>query len=45
MIQKLQIELGGRPFSMETGRVAKQASGSVVVQYGETVVLVTAVSS
>jgi len=30
---------------METGRVAKQASGSVVVQYGETVVLVTAVSS
>jgi len=45
MMQKLQIELGGRPFSMETGRVAKQASGSVVVQYGETVVLVTAVSS
>ena len=45
MMQKLQIELGGRSFSMETGRVAKQASGSVVVQYGETVVLVTAVSS
>src|SRR4030066_272082 len=45
MMQKLQIELGGRPFSMETGKVAKQASGSVVVQYGETVVLVTAVSS
>ncbi len=45
MMQKLEIELGGRPFSMETGKVAKQASGSVVVQYGETVVLVTAVSS
>jgi polyribonucleotide nucleotidyltransferase len=45
MMQKLQIELGGRPFSIETGKVAKQASGSVVVQYGETVVLVTAVSS
>ncbi len=45
MIQKLQIDLGGRPFSIETGKVAKQANGSVVVQYGETVVLVTAVSS
>lgn len=45
MIQKLQIELGGRTFSIETGKVAKQANGSVVVQYGETVVLVTAVSS
>ena len=41
MVQKLQIDLGGRPFSVETGRVAKQANGSVMVQYGETVVLVT----
>ncbi|MBM4346749.1 MAG: polyribonucleotide nucleotidyltransferase [Deltaproteobacteria bacterium] len=45
MVQKLQIDVGGRPFSIETGKLAKQASGSVVVQYGETVVLVTAVSS
>lgn len=45
MVQKLQIDFGGRPFSVETGRVAKQANGSVVVQYGETVVLVTAVTS
>jgi polyribonucleotide nucleotidyltransferase len=45
MVQKLQIEFGGRPFSIETGKVAKQANGSVVVQYGETMVLVTAVSS
>jgi polyribonucleotide nucleotidyltransferase len=45
MVQKLQIDVGGRPFSIETGKMAKQASGSVVVQYGETVVLVTAVSS
>jgi polyribonucleotide nucleotidyltransferase len=45
MVQKLQIEFGGRPFSIETGKVAKQANGSVVVQYGETIVLVTAVSS
>ena len=43
MVQKLQVDLGGRPFSVETGRVARQAHGSVLVQYGETVVLVTAV--
>jgi polyribonucleotide nucleotidyltransferase len=43
MVQKLQVDLGGRPFSVETGRVARQANGSVLVQYGETVVLVTAV--
>ncbi len=45
MNQKLQIDFGGRPFSIETGKVAKQANGSVMVQYGETVVLVTAVTS
>jgi polyribonucleotide nucleotidyltransferase len=43
MAQKLQINLAGRPFSIETGKVARQANGSVLVQYGETVVLVTAV--
>ncbi|MBN2602234.1 MAG: polyribonucleotide nucleotidyltransferase [Candidatus Marinimicrobia bacterium] len=43
MIRK-QITLGGREFSIETGRMAKQAHGSVVVQYGDTMVLVTAVS-
>lgn len=43
MIQKIQIDFGGRSFSIETGRVARQANGSVLVQYGETVVLVTAV--
>ena len=45
MNHKLQIDFGGRPFSIETGKVAKQANGSVMVQYGETVVLVTAVTS
>jgi polyribonucleotide nucleotidyltransferase len=45
MNHKLQIDFGGRPFSVETGKVAKQANGSVMVQYGETVVLVTAVTS
>jgi len=45
MSLKRQIDFGGRPFSIETGKVAKQANGSVMVQYGETVVLVTAVVS
>jgi polyribonucleotide nucleotidyltransferase len=35
-------ELGGRPISIETGKMARQASGSVVVRYGDTVVLVAA---
>ena len=43
MIRK-QITLGGRELSIETGRMAKQAHGSVVVQYGDTMILVTAVS-
>ncbi len=45
MIHRLEIDFAGRPLSIETGKVAKQANGSVLVRYGETVVLVTAVSS
>src|SRR4030043_1997965 len=45
MNHKLQIDFGGRPFSIETGKVARQASGSLLGQYGETVVLVTAVTA
>jgi len=45
MIKSCSIEINGQPLYVETGRVAKQASGSVVVTYGETVVLVTAVST
>ncbi len=40
-----EIEIGGKIFSIETGRFAKQASGSVMIKYGETMVLVTAVSA
>jgi polyribonucleotide nucleotidyltransferase len=39
---KLQIDFHGRPFSIETGRMAKQAGGSAFVVFGETVVLATA---
>src|SRR5947209_11653663 len=45
MIQKASIDLGGREFSVEIGKIAKQADGAVVVRYGDTVVLVTACSA
>ena len=38
----VEREIGGRVLSIETGRVAKQAHGSALVRYGDTVVLVTA---
>ena len=38
------IKLGDKELMVETGKVAKQADGSVVIRYGETMVLVTAVS-
>ena len=41
----LNEEIGGKTLSIQTGKVAKQASGSVVVQYGDTIVLVTVVSA
>jgi len=41
----LKTEFGGKTLSIQTGKVAKQASGSVVVQYGETIVLVSVVSA
>ncbi|MBI5584520.1 MAG: polyribonucleotide nucleotidyltransferase, partial [Deltaproteobacteria bacterium] len=45
MHQTLTTEINGRVLSIETGLVAKQANGAVMVQYGETIVLVTAVST
>jgi polyribonucleotide nucleotidyltransferase len=39
------VNFGGKELSIETGRMAKQADGSVVVRYGDTMVLVTAVAS
>ena len=39
--ETVSLELGGRSLTLETGRMAKQAAGAVVVSYGETVVLVT----
>ena len=42
---KVELELGGRTLSIETGKLAKQADGSAVIRFGETVVLGTAVRS
>ena len=44
-IKKFQTEIGDRTLTLETGRLAMQADASVVVSYGETVVLATAVMS
>jgi polyribonucleotide nucleotidyltransferase len=45
MYKKIEMDFYGRPLVIETGRMAKQASGAAVVSYGETVVLVTVVAS
>src|SRR3954468_15766738 len=39
------IEWGGRPLTLETGRVARQADGAVLATYGNTVVLCTVVAA
>src|SRR3989338_119161 len=43
MAQRVSTSLGSATLSLETGKVAKQADGSDMVQQGDTVVLVTAV--
>ncbi|MCK5160931.1 MAG: polyribonucleotide nucleotidyltransferase, partial [Candidatus Aureabacteria bacterium] len=45
MIKKVEKEIGGKVLSIEVGKLARQADGAVVVRYGDTMVLVTAVSS
>ena len=45
MVYRESMELGKHSLSLETGRLAKQANGSVYVRYGDTVVLVTACSN
>ena len=45
MYKKIEMEFYGRPLVIETGRMAKQASGAAIVSYGETVVLVTATAT
>jgi len=42
---KVEVEFNGQPFTIETGKVARQADGAVIVTYGETKVLCTVVSA
>ncbi|MEE9441799.1 MAG: polyribonucleotide nucleotidyltransferase [candidate division Zixibacteria bacterium] len=45
MIHSVKLEIGGRTLTIETGRIAKQANGAVIIKYGDTVILTTAVAS
>ncbi|MCG8358023.1 MAG: polyribonucleotide nucleotidyltransferase, partial [Kiloniellales bacterium] len=44
-VHRKEIEWGGRTLSLETGRIARQADGSVLAKYGETIVLCTVVGA
>ncbi|MCK4886907.1 MAG: polyribonucleotide nucleotidyltransferase [Planctomycetes bacterium] len=44
-VTRVERSIGGRTLSIETGKIARQADGAVVVQYGETIVLITVVTS
>jgi polyribonucleotide nucleotidyltransferase len=37
--QRIEIQFAGRPLTLETGRLAKQAAGSALVRYGDTMVI------
>ena len=41
----VEIDWGGRPLKLETGKIARQADGAVLATYGETVVLATVVAA
>ena len=45
MVHRVEMTLGGRTLSLETGRLAEQASGSVLARYGDTIVLAAATAS
>lgn len=44
-MEQFQMDLSGRTLTIETGELAKQAGGAVMVRYGDTAVLVTATGS
>jgi polyribonucleotide nucleotidyltransferase len=44
MYKKIDVEIGGKTITFETGKIAKQTDGSVVVTSGDSIVLVTAVA-
>jgi len=44
-VYRVERQIGGRVLSIETGKLARQADGAALVQYGETIVLVAAVTA
>ena len=44
-MERIQIDLGGRPFSFETGHIARQANAAVICRHGDTVVMSAIVAS
>ncbi|MBD3297836.1 MAG: polyribonucleotide nucleotidyltransferase [candidate division Zixibacteria bacterium] len=44
-MERLELEFGGRPYSLETGHVARQANGSVICRHGDTMVLAAVVAT
>ena len=44
-MKKYELDVRGRTLTFETGKMARQADGAVVIQYGDTVVLATAVAA
>ncbi|MEC9367659.1 MAG: polyribonucleotide nucleotidyltransferase, partial [Pseudomonadota bacterium] len=42
--ETVEIDWGGRPLYLETGRIARQANGAVLARYGDTTVLACAVA-
>jgi polyribonucleotide nucleotidyltransferase len=44
-IHRVELDWGGRPLVLESGKIARQADGAVVATYGETTVLATVVSA
>src|SRR5216683_2850753 len=44
-IHSVEIDWGGRPLRLETGKIARQADGAVIATYGETVVLASVVAA
>jgi polyribonucleotide nucleotidyltransferase len=44
-ILEMTLEVGGRPMTIQTGKLAKQAGGAAFVRYGDTAVMVTATGS
>ena len=45
MIKKVEMDFDGKTLSLETGRVAREAGGAVIVRLGDTMVLATATAS